>query len=197
MRVSAARRVSALVREQPRALARRYAKALLDVAATQDPGAPGSLAGELSGFAALFEQSDELRRALQNPALGAEPRRRVLAGIAAHARCSPLLCRLLELLATHDRVALLPALAEEYSEALHAREGRVSAEAVTAVPLAEVSRAALAQALCTTVGRTVELKARVDPAVLGGVLVKVGGRTYDGTVRARLAALRQRLASGS
>lgn len=197
MRVSAARRVSAPVREQPRALARRYARALLEVVAAQDPGAPAALAGELSGFAALVEQSDELRRALHNPALGAETRRRVLAEIAAQAGCSPLLCRLLGLLATHDRVALLPALAEEYSEALHAREGRVSAEAVTAVALAEGSRAALAQALCKTVGRTVELKTRVDPAVLGGVLVKVGGRTYDGTVRARLAALRQRLASGS
>jgi len=70
-------------------------------------------------------------------------------------------------------------------------------KAVSAVPLAEAQRAALAQALGSAVGRNVELEARVDPAVLGGVRVTVGGRTYDGTVRSRLAALRERLVSGS
>jgi F-type H+-transporting ATPase subunit delta len=197
VRVSIARRVAAVVREQPRALARRYARAVLEVADTQGAGAPSALAGELSGFATLLQTSGELRRALLNPALGADARRRLLAGLAAAAGSSPLMVRLLELVATHDRVALLPALAEEYAEALNQREGRVSAEAVTAQPLGEAQRGALAQALRTAVGQSVELKARVDPAVLGGVLVKVGGRTYDGTVRARLAALRQRLASGS
>ena len=70
------------------------------------------------------------------------------------------------------------------------------AEAVTALPLAEAQKAALASALCKTVGKTVELHARVDKNVLGGVLVRVGGRTYDGTLRARLEGLRTRLVSG-
>jgi F-type H+-transporting ATPase subunit delta len=196
VRVSTARRDTALVKAQPRALARRYAKAVLEVAPAQGPGAAAALGRELSGLAALLQGSDELRRALDNPALGAEARRRVLAGLSAHAGASPLLCRLLDLVATHDHVSLLPALAEEYERALNQSEGRVSAEAVTATPLAEAQRSALAQALCSAVGKSVELKARVDPAVLGGVLVKVGGRNYDGTVRAQIAALRQRLASG-
>ena len=64
------------------------------------------------------------------------------------------------------------------------------------MPLAEAQMAALTSALRTTVGKTVELHTRVDKAVLGGVLVKVGGRTYDGTLRARLEGLRARLVSG-
>lgn len=196
MRVSTARRDATLMSAQPRALARRYAKAALEVAPSQGPETAAALGRELTGLVALLQRSDELRRTLHNPALGADARRRVLAGLAAHAGSSPLLCRLLDLLATHDHVALLPALAEEYEQALNQSAGRLSAEAVTATPLAEPQRAALTQALCSAVGKSVELKARVDPAVLGGVLVKIGGRNYDGTVRARLAALRQRLAAG-
>lgn len=197
MRVSTAHRGAAVKKEQPRALARRYARAALDVAAGQGTTVAAALVGELSALAALIEGNDELRRVLLNPSLGAEPRRRLLAGILAQAGATPLVARLVDLLARHDRVGLLPALAEEYAAALNQREGRVSAEAVSAVPLAEAQRAALAQALGSALGRSVELKARVDPAVLGGVRVTVGGRTYDGTVRSRLAALRERLVSGS
>ena len=196
MRVSAVHR-GAAVKDQPRALARRYARAVLDVAAAQGSPVAAALVGELSAVAALFEKNDELRRVLLSPGLGSDARRRVLANILTQAGASTLLARLVDLLARHDRVGLLPALAEEYADALNRREGRVSAQAVSAVPLAEAQRAALAQALGSAVGRNVELEARVDPAVLGGVRVTVGGRTYDGTVRSRLAALRERLVSGS
>jgi F-type H+-transporting ATPase subunit delta len=196
VRVSTAHR-GAAVKEQPRALARRYARAALDVASEQGAAVAAALAGEISALAALLEQNVELRRALLHPGLGSDPRRRVLAGIVAQAGGSTLLARLVDLLARHDRVGLLPALAEEYGHALNQREGRVSAEALSAVPLAEPQRAALARALGSAAGKDVELKARVDPAVLGGVRVTMGGRTYDGTVRSRLAALRARLVSGS
>jgi F-type H+-transporting ATPase subunit delta len=72
------------------------------------------------------------------------------------------------------------------------RRGVVAAQAVSAEPLSDGQRQALALAL----GGNVDLRARVDPAVLGGVLLRIGGLTFDGTVRARLAALRRRLAAG-
>jgi F-type H+-transporting ATPase subunit delta len=70
----------------------------------------------------------------------------------------------------------------------------VSAEAVSAVTLPEAQRRALAAALGGAV-ELVELRTRVDPALIGGLLVQAGGRTYDGTVRTHLAALRRRLAA--
>ena len=197
MRVSTDGRVAAAVRGQPRAIARRYAKALLDVARVQGPEAPAALQGELSSFARSFEASPELRQALRHPTLRADTRRKVVGALADTGGASPLLRRLLDLVATRDRLELLPALAEEYAEACNAAAGRVSAGAVTAVPLTDSLKAGLSSALSAAVGKAVELKARVDPAVLGGVLVSVGGRTYDGTVRGQLAALRARLASGS
>jgi F-type H+-transporting ATPase subunit delta len=173
----------------PRALARRYARALLDVAG----GDALALRDELRAFGRIVEGHPELRRALLEPGLGTEPRRRVLAAVAEGAGASALLRRLLGLLASRDRVSLLPDVIECYAELANAAQGVVSAEVVSAAPLAEAQRRALAAAL----GGTVELRSREDPALVGGVLVRVGGTTYDGTVRTRLAALRRRLASPS
>jgi F-type H+-transporting ATPase subunit delta len=173
----------------PRALARRYARALLEAAG----GEALALRDELRAFGPVVSDHRELRRVLLSPAVGSEPRRRVLAAVAEHCGASPLLRRLLDLLASRDRLGLLPDLVEEYAEAANSAHGIVSAEAVSAVPLAEAQRRALAAA----VGDKVELRCRVDGALVGGVLVSVGGTTYDGSVRTRLAALRRRLASPS
>ena len=171
------------------ALARRYARALLPAAG----GGALALRDEIRALGALVEGHRELRRALLDPALGTELRRRLLAAVAERAAASPLLRRLLDLLATRDRVSLLPGLTEAYGALANEANGIVSAEVVSAVPLAEAQRQSMAAAL----GGKVELRCRVDPGLVGGVLVRVGGTTYDGSVRTRLAGLRRRLASAS
>jgi F-type H+-transporting ATPase subunit delta len=179
-----------------RALARRYARALFDAAAHQGPEAPLALRDELRAFAPLLAGHAELRHALSHPGLGAEPRRRVLAALADRAGASVLLRRLVELLATRDRALLLPDIAEAYADIANAASGVVSAEAVSAVALPEAQARALAVTLGGPAGPA-ELRRRVDPELIGGLLVRVGGKTYDGTVRTHLAALRRRLAATS
>jgi len=179
-----------------RALARRYARALFDAAARQGPQTPLALRDELRAFAPLLAGHAELRHALQQPGLGAEPRRRVLAALAGRAGGSVLLRRLVELLASRDRVALLPDVALAYAEIANAARGVVSAEAVSAVALPEAQARALAAALGGP-GGPAELRCRVDPDLIGGLQVTVGGKTYDGTVRTHLRALRRRLAATS
>jgi F-type H+-transporting ATPase subunit delta len=175
------------VSRPPRALARRYARALLEVAG----GEALALRDEIRVLGAATVGHPQLHRALLDPALGSERRRRLLAAVAERAGASVLLRRLLDLLASRDRVALLPGVVEEYGELANAAHGVVSAEVVSAVPLKDAQRQALAGAL----GGSVELRSRVDPGLVGGLLVRVGGTTYDGSVRTRLAALRRRLAS--
>jgi len=179
-----------------RALARRYARALLDAAESQGPEAPLALRDELRAFAPLVTGHAELRHALLRPGLGAEPRRRVLAALAARAGASVLLRRLVELLVARDRTALLPDVVEAYADLANAARGVVSAEAVSAVALPEAQARALAVALGGP-GGPAELRHGVAPELIGGLLVRVGGKTYDGTVRMRLAALRRRLAATS
>jgi F-type H+-transporting ATPase subunit delta len=176
-----------------RALARRYGRAFLEVAGSQGRDATLALRDELRAFTAAVSGHPGLQEALRNPGLGAERRRRLVGAVAESAGASVILRRLVDLLATRDRLALLPDVADAFAEAVNAAHGVVSAEAISAVSLAEAERKALARAL----GETVELRTSVEPGLLGGVLVRLGGRTYDGTVRARLAALRRRLAAAS
>jgi F-type H+-transporting ATPase subunit delta len=175
------------VTRAPRALARRYARCLLEVAGAEAL----ALRDELRDFSLLVLDHTELRRALLDPGVGAARKRGLLAAVAERAGASPLLRRFVDLVASRDRVGLLPDVVEAYAELANASRGVVSAEVLSAVPLAEAQRRALAAAL----GGTVELRSRVDPDLVGGLVVRVGGTTYDGSVRTRLAALKRRLAS--
>jgi F-type H+-transporting ATPase subunit delta len=169
---------------------RRYARALLDVALQQ--GDPEALRSELREAAALVDAQKELRSALEHPALKAEAKRKLVEAVWGRAG-SKLLSRLLGLLAERGRIGLLPAIGESFSALWNAHRGVVAAEAVSAVPLDEAQTRALAETLRRATGKEVELRARTDQALVGGLLVRMEGRTYDGTVRGRLRALRQRL----
>lgn len=147
--------------------------------------------GALEGARALLETNPELLRALSHPALAAEARKKVVTAVWASAPA--LVTRLLHLLVERDRVGLLPAIAEAYGEAWNAARGVVSAEAVSAVELDPGQEKALLTALEKTAGKGIELRTRVDPAVLGGLKVTMGGRTFDGTAKAHLLALKRSL----
>jgi F-type H+-transporting ATPase subunit delta len=161
-------------------------------------GGKGALAlrDELRAFVPQLDVHPQLRRALAHPALAAEQKRRLMLALADAAQVTPLVKRLLELLSTRDRLALLPDVVEAYAELYGAAHGVVAAEAISAVPLAEEQRKALEAALKGAYSG-VELRTRVDPALVGGLVVRAFGRTYDGSVREHLAALRRRLAASS
>ena len=177
---------------KPRAqgAARRYARALLDVALQQ--GDPEALRRELRGATALLAAQKDLRSALEHPALPAEAKRKIVEAVWGR-RGSPVMARLMTLLAERGRTGLLPAIEESFSGLWNAHRGVMDAEAVSAVPLDESQTRAVAEALRRATGKDVELQTRADPALVGGLLVKMAGSTYDGTVRGRLRALRQRL----
>jgi F-type H+-transporting ATPase subunit delta len=174
-------------------VARRYARALLDVATAPSAAAEEAarVRGALDGARALLETNPELLRALTHPGLAAEARRKIVTAVWASAPA--LVARLLHLLVERDRVGLLPAIAEAYAESWNAARGVVSAEAVSAMELDTGQEKALVTALEKTAGKGVELRTRVDPGVLGGLKVTMGGRTFDGTAKAHLIALKRRL----
>lgn len=185
------------MKRHPRALAHRYARALYEVASAAGTAQAQALRSELDALVALLQANPELSATLAHPGLPAEARGRVLRAVVEQAGGSALLGRLVTLLASRERLETLGALAVAYGEELNTAQGVVSANAVSAVPLSEAQRKALAKALAAGAGKRVELTSEVDPAVLGGVLVRMGGHNYDGTIRAQLVALRRRLAAGS
>jgi F-type H+-transporting ATPase subunit delta len=101
------------------------------------------------------------------------------------------------LLAARDHLSLLAPLAKAYGTLVNAARGIVPAEVTGAVALTGEQERALAASLRAAVDRELELTTQIDASVLGGLRVDTGGKTYDGTVRAQLAALRRSLATGS
>ena len=180
------------MRRASQAAARRYARALLDVAL--EKGAADEVRRALEGAVALLEGNRELLAVLAHPAVAAERKKKIAAALWKE---KGLVARLLELLAERDRILLVPALAETYVSLLNAHRHVVAALAVSAAPFEEEQRGALTDAIGRATGMGVELETRVEPEVLGGVRVSMAGRVYDGTVRARLRALRERLVGGA
>ncbi len=171
---------------------RRYARALLDVALAQ--GDPVAVRRELEAAATLLGTSADLRAAFGSRGLSAERKKKLALAVWSEPGASVIFRRLMSLLAERDRLELLPAIAAAYRALLLVHENVAAVEVVTAAALDEEQRAALEAALRKATGRDVEIDASLDPELLGGVLVKLGGRHYDGSVRGRLKALGASLA---
>ncbi len=179
-----------------RAAARRYAGALFDVSLTEAD--PQKVEQEIGAFADLVKQHADLERALYNPVVPA-PRKHdaVTAILALAGPLSPVVGKLLLLLAERDRLVLLPDLVEAYRERLLDYRRVVRADVTTAVPVPADRLRALKESLAHATGRDVLLDARVDPSLVGGAVTRVGSIVFDGSVARQLERMKERLAEGA
>ncbi|MGH9183928.1 MAG: ATP synthase F1 subunit delta [Acidimicrobiales bacterium] len=166
----------------------RYATALFEVARAE--GSLEVVEDELFRFARTLEGSDELRSALTDPAIPADRRVRVVEDLLGD-RASPTTVSLVLLVVGVGRTKELPAIIDRLVERAAAERQRVVAEVRSAIPLDGDQRDRLARALGRATGKAVEVKVVVDPSVLGGVVAQVGDTVFDGSVRGRLAQLRE------
>lgn len=174
-----------------RALAGRCARALLDVAGTD--GTAERIDQELSAFVDLVARTPDLQKALTNPAVPVGAKRGILEQLFPRLTLSPPLAKLLLLLADRDDVAILGDLAAAYRERLMELRQIVRAEVVTAAPLPPDRVAQFERRLAAATGRRVTMTARVDPALIGGAVTRVGSIVYDGSVATQLAKIREKL----
>jgi len=176
-----------------RASAARYARALLDVVIKE--GNPEQVEQELSAFADLMVQHPTLQKALTNPVVPVTGKRGLVKELAARLNLSAPLAKLLQLLADRDRLVLIPDLVDVYKERLMDHRQVVRADVTTAEPIPETTVAELKQRLAQMTGRQVTMTTRVDPAIIGGVVTKVGSTVYDGSVASQLDRIKNRLRS--
>ena len=174
-----------------RASATRYARALFDVALAE--GSLEPVASELAAVAALFASNAELRGALFNPAVPTSAKKGVIEALLAQSPVQGPLAKLLVMLADRGRLELIPELAAVFEERLMEHQQVVRAEVTTAEPLDAGAVAQLQQRLAQTTGRGVTMTTRVDPAILGGLVARIGGVVYDGSIATQLTRMRQRL----
>jgi F-type H+-transporting ATPase subunit delta len=180
-----------------RAAATRYARALFDVALKERSDVE-QVGRDLTGFAQLVAGHPLLTRVLSNPAVPA-PRKRAVVDelLARDGASSPVVAKLLKLLADRDRLMLLPEVSAAYQDRLMEHAKVLRAEVVTAVGLPADRVAALQQGLAAATGRQVQLEHRVDPSIIGGAITRVGSTVYDGSVTRQLEKMKDALTAGS
>ncbi len=173
----------------------RYARALLEVA-VKEQGDLEQIGGQLAEIVELFTQHPTLSKVMVNPAVPVPRKRAAMIELTGRANLSPILSKLLVLLAGRDRLVLLPDLLAAYRERLLDHQNVVRAEITTASPLAADRAQAIERGLAQLTGRTIRLAAHVDPSIIGGVVARLGDTVYDGSVTRQLAKIREKLVAG-
>ena len=170
--------------------ATRYARALLDVAVKEKANLE-QIEDELSQFADLFTQHPTLAKVLLNPAVPVPRKRAAVSELLVQAKLSPILSKLLALLADRDRLVLLPDLLAAYRERLLDHQHVVRAEVTTAAPLGGRARAGDSTGAWqrSPDGRS-RWRRSVDPSIIGGVVARIGSTVYDGSVTRQLEKMR-------
>ena len=169
-------------------LAERYAAALFDLA--DERRMLDEVATDLRQLRAMLQASGDLLRLIRSPVLSRDQqakadRRRS----PSSAGLSPLVRDFLAVVARNRRLFAVPAMIEAFLAKLAARRGEVTAEVFAAQPLSEAQLAALNEQLRRSIGSRVSVDVRVDPGLIGGLVVKLGSRMVDGSIKSKLQRL--------
>lgn len=168
-------------------LAGRYAAALFDLA--DERHELDAVAGDLRELRTMLHESVDLGRLLRSPVVSREDQAKAIAALTERAGLSKLTRDFLAVVAANRRLFAAPAMIEGYLNKLAERRGEVTAEVTTAQPLSETQQNTLGEQLRRAVGRRVTIALKVDPGLLGGMIVKVGSRMIDGSLKSRLHRL--------
>jgi len=169
-------------------MAGRYAVALFELAREGD--ALEAVEADLDGFAAMMDESAELDRLVRSPVFAREDQMRAFAAVLERAGAGQLVTKFLGLVTHNRRLFAVREMMRGYRALLARHRGEVAAEVVSAEALSASQTKALAAALRERLGREARIEARVDPALLGGLVVRVGSRMIDTSLRTKLNNLR-------
>ena len=165
-----------------------FADALFTIA--QASPQPAEIEDELFRLARVFEGSDELRQRLTDTSIPA-PRRQQIVEELLKDRATAITTAIVSLIVSADRAADLPKIVGAMAQRSAMASNRSLAEVRSAVPLSDAQQARLAAALEKQLGYPVQVRVVVDPTVVGGVITQIGDTVIDGSIRTRLAQLRE------
>jgi F-type H+-transporting ATPase subunit delta len=169
-------------------IADRYAGALFELAESQS--SLDGVAGDLRALKAMLHDSADLRRLVASPVLSRSQQGQAIVALSEAARFNDLTTRFLGLAAKSRRLFILGAVIDSYLGRLAAQRGERTAQVASAVPLTGDQQEALASALRTAFGGTVAVEVKVDTGLLGGLVVKVGSRMVDSSLKTKLQHLK-------
>jgi F-type H+-transporting ATPase subunit delta len=176
------------------AAARRYAKALMDLA--RRDGLIAEIGAQLQQHQALLRANVQLQRVFENPSIDIQVKANILTTLFERTQPVLLLRRFLLLLVAKDRMRQLDSICMQYARMADEELHRIVAQVTTAVDLDAQQRQAVAQKIAATTQRDVVLETQVDPAILGGLIVRINNIIVDGSLRGQLARIHQVLREG-
>lgn len=168
-------------------IAARYATAIFDLA--KESSALAALEGDIDALDAALKESGELRAMLSSPVYSREDMGKAIAALAASMNLSATMRGALGMMAQNRRLFVLPQLLTALRRMLAEERGEVTAEVISAKVLTKAQADELAKTLKARVGKTVKLNVAVDESLIGGLVVKVGSKMIDTSIRSKLAAL--------
>jgi F-type H+-transporting ATPase subunit delta len=177
-----------------RKLARRYAKALMNIG--KKDGNYEAYGEELNAFTSLVQRERELSAVLNNPTFTIPQRQAIIHDIGKHLHLSPIIINILLLLVEKNRMGYLPDITALYQELVDEAAGRARVKLVTAYDVSKKKLEELTRGLQDMVGKQVIVEVETDPSLIGGVVARIGGMVYDGSIKAQLERLRIILAKG-
>ncbi len=172
-------------------LSRRYGKAFFQLA--REERREEAIGQEIEQFFSAYMGSP-LQTVLNNPAFNLDSRKKILFEVTKSQQLSPVSVHFLSILLERDRLTHLPSIVACYRRLLNEAKGRVEAKVVGASALEPAMVEGLREVLRAISGKEVVLHQEADPALIGGVLVELEGRVYDGSVRTQLENMKQRIA---
>jgi len=169
-------------------IAGRYASALFELA--KESKALDKVGEALDKFAALLDGSEDLDRLVRNPVFTAEEQVAALDGVLKKAKITGLAANFLKLVAAKRRLFAVRGMIAGYRALVAEELGIVSAEVTVAAPLSDKNREAVLKALESQAGKKISLTEKVDPAIIGGLVVKMGSRMIDASLKTKLNAMK-------
>jgi len=169
-------------------MAGRYATALFELALEEK--AVDAVRADLEKFQALVDANPDLQRLVRSPVFTADEQARALGGVLEKADIDGLAAKFLKLVASNRRLFAVREMIVAYRALVARHKGEVSAEVTVAEELNDKYRDALAAALKSLTGKDVDLAVKVDPAIIGGLVVKLGSRMVDSSLRTKLNAIK-------
>jgi F-type H+-transporting ATPase subunit delta len=172
-------------------VAERYARSLFELA--REDGTVDAAEKSLAGFESLLNESSDLQRLVKSPVFSAEDQERALAAVLAPAGINGLAANFLRVVAKNRRLFAVPDMIRAYRRIAAEARGEVSAEVTTAHALTPDQESELKTTLAGIVGKDVTVSVTVDPALLGGMIVKMGSRQIDTSLKTKLDSMKLKL----
>ena len=169
-------------------VAERYAGSLYDLAVEAD--AAGEVESDLTRFEALLNSSDDLARLIRSPVFSAEEQSKAIGAVLAAADIKGLAGNFLRVVAANRRLFAVPAIIKAFRKIAAEARGETAAEVTSAHALSPEQETELKAALKSVAGKDVAIAVTVDPSLLGGLVVKMGSRQIDTSLKTKLASLK-------